>query len=184
MLAARVPDGEPWGAHSETVARVAGILADALRDAGEDVNPDLARTGGLLHDIGRCVTHDGTGHCWEGYRLLLAAGQPALARFCVVHSYGGVTPDEAASVGWPAADYRPRSWEEKAVTVADGLAHYDRVVRQADRYASVLERYRTVSDPVSYSLLVGVGPKMRRLFAEIEAVIGQPIEPLVGAEPL
>lgn len=184
MLAARVPLDETWGAHSETVARVAGVLADALRDAGADVNPDLARAGGLLHDIGRCVTHDGTGHCIAGYRMLKALGQPTLARFCAVHSYGGMTPDEAATVGWPAADYRPRTWEEKAVTVADGLAHGDRVVLRADRHASVLERYRDKANPVEYALLVGVRPKMHRLFAEIEAAIGQPIEPLVGAEPL
>lgn len=184
MLAARVPLGETWGAHSETVARVAGMVVDALRAAGERVDPALTRAGGLLHDIGRSITHDGTGHCWEGYQLLLAAGQPVLARFCVTHSYGGMTADEAAGVGWPAADYRPRTWEEKAVTVADGFVHFDRVVRLETRVASVLERYKHMRDPAAYALLRGVLPKNRALIAEIEAVIRQPVEPLVGAEPL
>jgi uncharacterized protein len=129
LLARHVPLDETWGAHSMTVARLAGRIADALLAAGVDVDPALARTGGLLHDIGRGVTHDGIMHCWEGSRMLIAWGQPLLARFCVVHSGGGMTADEAVSVGWPPDDYRPRTWEEKAVTIADGLAHYDGTVQ-------------------------------------------------------
>ncbi len=101
LLAHYVPLDETWGAHSVTVARLAGQIAEALAAAGMPVDPALARTGGLLHDIGRNVTHDGIMHCWEGYRMLLAQGQPLLARFCVVHSSGGMTAEEAASVGWP-----------------------------------------------------------------------------------
>jgi len=100
-------NGENWGAHSETVTRTAGALADALAAGGADIDPSLACAGALVHDIGRSVTHHGTGHCWEGQRILLAIGQPALARFCVTHSYAGMTAAEAVRVGWPAADYRP-----------------------------------------------------------------------------
>ena len=91
LLARYVPLDETWGAHSVTVARLAGQIAEALAAAGVPVDPALARTGGLLHDIGRSVTHDGIMHCWEGYQMLLAQGQPLLARFCVVHSSGGMT---------------------------------------------------------------------------------------------
>ena len=184
LLWSRVPAGESWGAHSETVARTAGTLADALYAAGAPVNATLARAGGLLHDIGRSITHHGTGHCWEGYQLLRAMGQPTLARFCVTHSYGGMTPAEAVSVGWPAADYRPRTWEEKTVTVADGLTHFDRVVFLDERVASVMERYRHSEGTADYALLTDIAAKNRALMAAIEAVIGQPIEPLVGAAHL
>jgi uncharacterized protein len=184
LLASYVPLDETWGAHSVTVARLAGTIADALAAAGAAVDPALARTGGLLHDIGRSVTHDGIMHCWEGYRMLLARGQPTLARFCIAHSSGGMDAQEAASVGLPAADYRPRTWEEKVVTIADGLAHYDRPTYLADRAASVRQRYRDRSNTERYALIERTEGKIRTLMAEVEAVIGQPVEALCGAQPL
>lgn len=184
LLAAYVPLDETWGAHSVTVSRLAGLITEALAAAGTPVDPALARTGGLLHDIGRHVTHDGIMHCWEGYQLLLARGQPALARFCVAHSSGGMDAAEAVSVGWPAADYRPHTWEEKAVTIADAMAHYDRVTCVADRCASVRARYRDRSDAARYALILRTEGKVRALMEEAEAIIGQPIERLCGAQPL
>ncbi|GEM_PF-550187 len=184
LLARYVPLNEAWGAHSMTVARLAGQIADALATAGMVVNPTLARTGGILHDIGRDVTHDGIMHCWEGYQLLLARGQPLLARFCIVHSSGGMNAEEAASVGLPPADYRPRTWEEKAVTIADGLAHYDGVICLADRCASVRERYRERSNAVRYALIIRTEGKIRALMDDVEAIIGQPVEQLCGAKRL
>lgn len=181
LLARYIPLDETWGAHSVTVARLAGQIADALAAAGVEIDPALARTGGLVHDLGRDVTHDGIMHCWEGSRMLLARGQPLLARFCLVHSSGGMTAEEAATVGWPPADYRPETWEEKVVTVADSLAHYDGVVCLADRCASVRERYRDQSSPARYALIIRTEGKIRALMAEIEAIIGQPIEALCGA---
>jgi uncharacterized protein (TIGR00295 family) len=183
VLARYIPLDETWGAHSVTVARLAGQIADALA-AGVAVDPALARTGGLLHDIGRSVTHDGIMHCWEGYQMLRAQGQPLLARFCVVHSSGGMTAAEATSVGWPAEDYRPATWEEKAVTIADGLAHYDGVVCLADRTASVRARYRDRSNPARYALIIKTEEKIRALMTEVEAIIGQPVERLCGAQRL
>ncbi len=184
LLAQYVPLDETWGAHSMTVSRLAGQIADALVAAGVEVDPALARTGGLLHDIGRDVTHDGIMHCWEGSQMLLALGQPLLARFCVVHSSGGMDAEEAASVGWPPADYRPHSWEEKSVTIADGLAHYDGVVLLADRCASVRERYRARSNAARYALILRTEAKIRTLMVEVETIIGQPVEALCGAQPI
>lgn len=114
--------------------------------------------------------------------MLRAQGQPLLARFCVVHSSGGMNAEEAASVGWPPADYRPNTWEEKAVTIADGLAHYDGVVFLTDRCASVRERYRERSNAARYTLILRTETKIRALMAEVEAIIGQPVEQLCGAE--
>ncbi len=184
LLASYVPLDDTWGAHSLTVARLAGQIADALAAAGIAIDPALARTGALLHDIGRSVTHDGIMHCWEGYQMLLARGQPTLARFCITHSSGGMTAEEAASVGLPPADYRPRTWEEKVVTIADGLAHYDRVIRLADRTASVRARYRDRSDAARYRLIERTEGKVRALVAAVEAIIGQSVEALCGAQPL
>lgn len=184
LLASRVPLDQTWGAHSVSVARAAGAIAAALRGAGVAADPALARTGGLLHDIGRSVTHDLSGHSWAGYQLLREAGQPALAQFCTAHQFGGLIPEEAAIIGWPPADYRPRGWEEKAVTIADGLARGERIVCLAERCADVRERYRGKVAPAHYALLVGVEAKMRALMAEVEAVTGRPVEVLCGAARL
>jgi uncharacterized protein len=184
LLERYVPLDDTWGAHSLTVARLSGQIAEALAAAGAPVDPVLARTGGLLHDIGRSVTHDGIMHCWEGYQMLLTQEQPVLARFCVVHSSGGMTAEDAASVGWPAIDYRPITWEEKTVTIADGFAHYDRVICLADRCASVRERYRERSNPARYTLILETEGKIRALIDEVESIIGQSLEHLCGAQPL
>jgi uncharacterized protein len=181
LLAAYVPLDQTWGAHSLAVARSAGQIAEALAAAGVPVDPALARTGGLLHDIGRSVTHDFSGHSWAGRALLLQANEPLLARFCTAHQLGGLLPEEAVIIGWPSADYRPRTWEEKAVTIADNLAAGGRIVFLADRAADVRERYRAQIDPASYALLVGVEAKARVLMAEVEAITGIPTESLCGA---
>lgn len=184
LLDAHVPLNRTWGAHSVAVAQAAGRIAAALLAAGVAVDPTLARTGGLLHDIGRSVTHDINGHSWAGRELLLTMGEPALARFCTTHQLGGLTPEEAVAIGWPAADYRPQSWEEKAVTIADGLAAGGRIVLLADRAADVRARYRGTIDPATYALLVGVEAKARALMAEVEALTGQSTEALCGATRL
>lgn len=184
LLARYVALDTGWGAHSVAVARSAGSIAEALRDAGADVSPTTARVAGLLHDIGRSETHDSLGHLTAGHQLLTALGEPQLAQVCLCHGFSGLTPDEATLVGWPRADYRPRSWEERAVTIADALTHGDRTVFLTARLASVLERYRGLLAPTHYALLTGIEPKSRAIIAEMEALLGRPVEELVGAEQL
>lgn len=184
LLASHVPLDTTWGAHSVAVSRAAGRIAAALAAAGESVDPALARTGGLLHDIGRSATHHISDHAWAGYERLLRDREPTLARFCVAHQLGGLLLEEAAAIGWPPADYRPRTWEEKAVTIADGLAMGGRIMLLADRCADVRARYRDAIDPVTYALLVRVEGKIRALMDEVEAVTKQPVEALCGAERL
>lgn len=184
LLATHIALDQTWGAHSVAVSRAAGQIATALQIAGAAVDPALARTGGLLHDIGRSVTHDLSGHAWAGYQLLLAAGEPFLARFCVAHQMGGLTPQEATIIGWPAADYRPQTWEEKAVTIADGLAMGNRIVLLADRCADVRARYRATTLPAHYALVCAVETKIRTLIDEVDTLTGQSVEAICGAAPL
>lgn len=181
LLASHVPLDDTWGAHSVAVSQAAGRIAEALQTQGETVDSVLARTGGLLHDIGRSVTHHISDHAWAGYERLLRDGEPVLARFCVAHQLGGLRPEEAVLIGWPSEDYRPRTWEEKAVTIADGLAKGGRIVLLADRCAEVRARYREAIDPTTYTLLLGVEAKIRALMDEVEAVTEQPVEALCGA---
>ncbi|MFN8514028.1 MAG: hypothetical protein U0841_15880 [Chloroflexia bacterium] len=127
------------------------------------------------------MTHHISDHAWAGYERLLRDGEPVLARFCVAHQLGGLRPEEAVLIGWPAEDYRPRTWEEKAVTIADGLAKGNQIVLLADRCAEVRVRYREAVDPTTYTLLIGVEAKIRALMDEVEAVTKQSVEALCGA---
>jgi putative nucleotidyltransferase with HDIG domain len=70
LLASHVPLDDTWGAHSVAVSQAAGRIAEALQAAGTTVDPALARTGGLLHDIGRSMTHHISDHAWVGYERL------------------------------------------------------------------------------------------------------------------
>lgn len=184
LLASYISLDSTWGAHSVAVSHAAGKITAAMWAAGAPVDPTLARTGGLLHDIGRSVTHHFSEHAWAGYERLLRDGEPALARFCVAHQLGGLLPEEATIIGWPPRDYRPHTWEEKAVTIADGMAKGGRIVLLTDRCADVRARYRGTIDPPMYTLLLGVEAKIRALMAKVEAVTMQSTEAICGAVPL
>jgi HD superfamily phosphodiesterase len=45
----------PWVEHSKNVAGAAERIAHELRRAGAEIQPDIAYTSGLLHDIGRYI---------------------------------------------------------------------------------------------------------------------------------
>jgi uncharacterized protein len=184
LLARNVALDAGWGAHSVAVARSAELIAEALHATGAEVVPTTARVAAVLHDIGRSETHDSLGHLTAGHRILTVLGEPTLARVCLCHGFSGLTPDEANLVGWPRADYRPRTWAEQAVTIADALTHGARTVFLTERLVSVLERYRGLFAPTHYNLLTGIEPESRGLTAEMEARIGRPIEELCGAEHL
>ena len=181
LLASLVPLDASWGAHSVAVAEIAGRLATELANVGIPVDFGVTRAGGLLHDVGRSCTHDLNGHAWAGYELLIQHGHSALAQFCLVHHHGGLTSAEARSIGWPQADYRPATWEQKVVTIADGLTTHDRVVGLAARCADARMRYRDRVDPTTYRLIVGVEPKIRALMREVERHIGWPLDSQYGA---
>ena len=50
------------------------------------LNPDIAKKMGILHDIGRKITHS-FGHVWEGYKYLMKQGWVEEAICCLSHSF-------------------------------------------------------------------------------------------------
>lgn len=73
----------PWVDHSIQVAQAAHRIADAH----PELNPEIAHTLGLLHDIGRREGVYGMRHVVDGYNFLLTEGYPDAARICLTHSY-------------------------------------------------------------------------------------------------
>ncbi len=104
--------------HCLLVEKKAVEIAKSLKAKGVSVNVEKVSIGALLHDIGRCITHD-IRHWYYGGKILRELGYPEFARFAETHG-GGLTKQEAMKLGLPTnVDYTPRSLEEKIVAYAD-----------------------------------------------------------------
>ena len=179
LLMEHLPEGEDWHRHCLAVAKMAEKIAlEVCKKVPVDV--EFVRSSALLHDIGRSRTHDGTLHCWEGYLLLRKLGFPRYARVCMTHSYAGLAPDEAMALGLPAWDFRPRSLEEKIITLADGFVEDNRVVDYRQRLESVRRRYRASgAEQTALAMIDRIEIKIKTLLEEIEGLIGRSIEEIL-----
>ena len=75
----------------------------------------------MLHDIGRCRTHS-IRHAVEGAAIARGLGLPEeVVNIIERHIGGGISQEEAGSLGLPSRDYLPETLEEKIVAHADNL---------------------------------------------------------------
>lgn len=58
-----------WIKHSIFVGNSAAIIATALKDKGYDIDVELTKTLGYIHDIGK-YTGESRGHVMRGYNYL------------------------------------------------------------------------------------------------------------------
>ena len=75
-----------WLGHCLLEGEICSIFAREL-----SLDEDIARKLGILHDIGRKITHS-FGHVWEGYKYLMEHGWDEEAICCLSHSFL-VNPD-------------------------------------------------------------------------------------------
>ncbi|ADE36688.1 TIGR00295 family protein [Methanohalophilus mahii] len=107
--------------HCIEVSRASEEIAERLQKRGYDVDIELVRIGGLLHDIGRGTTH-GIMHADTGSRRAAELGlDEKLIAIIRNHIGAGIPADEAKEMGLPPQDYIPLSMEEKIVAHADNL---------------------------------------------------------------
>jgi uncharacterized protein len=107
--------------HCKVVTSLAVEIAEKAKAAGKDVDLELVEAGALLHDAGRCRTHE-IAHAVEGFRLATSKGiEPEVAEIIKRHIGAGISKEEAKELGLPEDDYFPRSLEEKIVAHADNL---------------------------------------------------------------
>ncbi len=86
--------------HSKEVAWLAGMMASELH-----LDPQLAKRGGLLHDIGKVLTHDSEGtHVELGVEVARRYGESALVINCIQAHHDDVPHETAESVLVQAAD--------------------------------------------------------------------------------
>ena len=107
--------------HCIAVSEYAYELALAIKNRGYEVDVELVKLGGLLHDIGRSKTH-GIEHGVVGAEILRELGfDEKLALIAERHIGAGITKEEAIELGLPPKDYIPITLEEKIVAHADNL---------------------------------------------------------------
>jgi uncharacterized protein len=150
------------GCDERVVQHCRAVTALALELAGSDplFDRSLLESGGMLHDIGRSVTH-GIGHAQAGAALLRARGWPeAVCRIVERHTGAGLTADECTLLGVLPRDCVPVTSEERLVAYADKRLKGDRVVsmeRELDRSFALPRRTRH---------------RMYRLWREVELLTG------------
>lgn len=104
--------------HSIAVSKKAVEIAREIMKNGISVDLELVKIGGLLHDIGRSVTH-GIKHGYFGGLILRSFGWERLAGIAERHIGAGISKEEARKLGLPNKDFIPQTLEEKIVAYAD-----------------------------------------------------------------
>lgn len=83
-----------WVQHSINVAKAAEYIAIDLLKAGYEIDPNIAFTSGLLHDIGRYVGYTPSViHSLDGYLFMMNKGYEGTANVCVTHSFPSTNLD-------------------------------------------------------------------------------------------
>lgn len=127
-------------AHCIVVSRMALSIAGRVK---VDVDLELVRQGGLLHDIGRSKTH-GIEHALAGVEIARGLGfSDRLLHIIERHIGAGISASEAVRLGLPKNDYLPLTPEEKIVSYADNLISG---VREMPFYEA-LDRFKNILGP-------------------------------------
>lgn len=140
--------------HIQAVSAVAYQLAVWLRSAGEQVDPLLAQRGAMLHDLTKISSlhTPGINHGEATARILEDRNQPALAEIARRHILTHLLDQNLA----------PRTWEEKAVFLADKLMEGSRLVPLEQRINALSRRYSRFSAGIQACL-----PPLRNLQKEL-----------------
>ena len=103
--------------HSKGVSRKACEIASNF----DDVDMELVRVGGLLHDIGRSKTNS-IEHAVIGAQILKERGfSDEIVNIVERHIGTGLSEEDSKELGLPIKSYIPQTLEEKIVSHADNL---------------------------------------------------------------
>ena len=150
------------GCDERVIQHCRAVTALALELASSDPLYDLTliEAGGMLHDIGRSVTH-GIGHAQAGAALLRAEGWPdAVCRIVERHTGAGMTADEYYLLRLLPRDCVPVTPEERLIAYADKRLSGNRVVSMERELAR------------SFALPHRARRRMSRLWQEMEILTG------------
>jgi|FLOH01.1.fsa_nt_gi hypothetical protein len=150
LLAEHAPPHEAWPHHCRQVAKVAGVIGQALLAAKHPLDVDLLITQALVHDIGRAKTH-GPLHGWTGFVMMRARGYEAAGRGCLTHWLKGRSRAEvAAAAPWSSSVTKsafdalePVPWQllDSVLSYADSSVQHTTIVPIAQRHFDLYTRY-------------------------------------------
>jgi ribonuclease Y len=157
--------------HAVETAKLAGLIAAELH-----ANVKIARMGGLLHDLGKAVTHEIDGpHAIVGAEIAKRYGVPDVVVNCIASHHGEVEPESIEAVIVAAADAisgaRPGARREsletyiKRVTELEDIGNSFKGVSQtyaiqAGREIRVLVRPEDVDDLAAIQLSKNIAQKI------------------------
>ena len=159
--------------HSKEVAWIAGIMAAELK-----LDVPQAKRGGLLHDIGKVLTHehDGT-HVQLGVEVATKYGEQAIVINCIAAHHDDVPHDSSISVVVQAADAvsgsRPGARREAFETYVKRLTQLEKLAAdfpgvekvfaiQAGREVRVVVTPDSVDDAAAARLTDEIARKIER----------------------
>lgn len=131
LEAARIRNPTPWVEHSIFAARAARAIAEL----DDDLDPEIAETIGLLHDIGRQEGITDMRHTLDGYNCLHALGYEDAARICITHSFPieDAKGTKSSPGRWDCTDEEIRFIDEYLREVE--FTDYDRLIQLCDSLA-------------------------------------------------
>jgi uncharacterized protein len=176
-LLAEYGRGAAWVTHCLAVADSASRLGRALQSRYA-IDRRFLWSAALLHDIGRCVTHDPIGHGVEGYNLLMRRGYKEEAFVCASHILFGLDASEAIRFGLPARDFFPRTIEERLVPLVDFMIEGDRITTLDRRFSSL--RNRNVKNRFFVDRLGRAQAAARSFMIQISMEIGESVENVIA----
>jgi uncharacterized protein (TIGR00295 family) len=156
--------------HCQACAKISRTLSERAIQRGQSVNGEAAIAGALLHDIGRSQTQT-VGHGYVGAGILEKEGvDPVVVEIVRRHVGAGISPEEAAALGFPPGDYIPRTLEQKIVGFADKLLDGDR----ARPFEEEVKRFVKKGHDVQ---------RLRRLKEDVDSAVGADAESLILSKP-
>jgi uncharacterized protein len=165
-LLARVGCTPPVIEHCKAVSQLAVEFAKRARTKGMNVDIDLVRVGGLLHDIGRSKTHS-VDHGFKGGEIASSLGLSEPLKLIIERHVGsGIPADEAAELGFPRRDFIPITLEEKIVSYADKLIEG----RRRKSFDVTLDRFAKELGSTHPAIA-----RLRRLHDELAKVVEEPL---------
>jgi len=170
--------GAAWTKHCTAVADAAACVGSVLQER-RAIDLDALWSTALLHDIGRCVTHDPIMHGVEGYNLLMKLGHQDAAFVCASHVLFGLDASDAARFGLPAQDFVPRTHEERIVPLVDFLIEGDQPTTLDRRFRAL--RQRNASNDLFLERLDRARCAAAAFMTQLDEETGRSVEAVVAS---
>lgn len=159
-----------WIGHSIFVSKCATTIAEALKEKGYDVDVELVKTLGYIHDIGK-YTGEAKGHVLRGYEVLKEKGfDEPYCRICLTHSYlnndirctAGKSPNpEEDSFLDTFIKNHVYTLEEKIINLCDLMCTRDGIFTIDKRMVDLISR-KGASETTQYHVIETV--KLKKYF--------------------